>query len=234
MSEEAILKFEDVTCGRSVNRTGIERGSFVLRPSGFMIVRMERHVEPPPLFDLAQGLVTPTEGNVVFMGRDWESMGISEASEMRALIGRVFRGQGLVSNLNMFENIALVQRHYTELSDTEIHDGIVSLCERIGLRDMLEARPHTLGQSEQRKAQWVRAFLGERALLLLEEPFTDLHESDMDCLFELMSDAREAGRGVIILSSATGRYKDRSDCSDAMWYDLREGKLVEQTESDEG
>jgi phospholipid/cholesterol/gamma-HCH transport system ATP-binding protein len=212
---------------------GLSELSFELGAGELMIVEPERHVETVSLFDVAAGLMGPETGVVQFCGQDWQRMGLFAQSAARGRIGRIFAVEGWVSNLSVFENIALSQRHHTTRSDRELQREAAALLERIGMSDCLAERPHVLSHGELRRAQWVRAFMGEPALLLLNAPLLDVRPDDQAPLLELLCEARARGVAAMWKSRDAASWSGEEAGSDVTRVRFSGGKLLKQ-DSDDG
>ena len=51
------------------------------------------------------GLLTPTEGHVIFDGKDYLAMGIEEKNEIRIELGMLFQGGSLFDSLTLEQNV---------------------------------------------------------------------------------------------------------------------------------
>ena len=226
MSDKPILQLDGVTVsGAPARMTDLTELSFQLDAGDLMVVVPERHVETVSLYDVATGLIAPDSGTVSFGGEEWPRMSLFNQSEARGRIGRIFEGEGWVSNLSVFENIALSQRHHTTRSDRELREAIVSLSGRIGLRDCLAERTHTLARGERRRAQWVRALVGKPDLLLLNTPLVDVRVDDQAILFELLAEARAQGTAVIWKSRDVASWQGKLGFEDVTAYLFKDGRL---------
>ena len=153
-------------------------------------------------------------------------MGLFGQGAARGRIGRIFEAEGWVSNLDMYENIALSQRHHTSRSDRKLREAARELMVQIGLHDCLADRPHFLSRGDLRRAQWVRAFLGNAVLLLLDAPLQDVRPDDQAALVNLVGEARARGAAVIWKSRDAASWKGKQGFEDAMHGRFSGGRLV--------
>lgn len=226
MSDEVILELDAVTVpGVTARVLGLSTISLTVAPGDLVVLEPERHVETVSLYDVASGLIDPEQGVVRFRGQEWRRMGLYGGSARRERIGRIFAVEGWVSNLNMFENIALAQRHHTHRSDRELRKAAAALLERIGMRACLDMRPHTLSRGEQRRAQWVRAFLGMPDLLLLNAPLLNIRPDGHAALIEMMAEARAGGAGVVWKSHDAAAFMEQAGVEGVRCGTLRDGTL---------
>jgi phospholipid/cholesterol/gamma-HCH transport system ATP-binding protein len=226
MSEAFILQLDGVSVtGASAHVVDLVDLSVSVGPGDLLVIEPERHVETVSLDDVASGLIAPDAGVVRFRGDDWQEMGLFAQSAARGRIGRIFESGGWVSNLDMYENIALSARHHAGSSDHALRRAARTLMERVGLHDCLAERPHHLSRSDLRRAQWVRAFLGDALLLLLNEPLLDIRPDTHPALLELVGAARARGAAVVWTSRDSAAWEGTQGFEDAVHGRFEGGRL---------
>ncbi len=193
-----ILKFNEVTIESSLHyETGLGNSSFELNQGELLLVRMEREDERLPLADATEGLVSPTEGTVKFLGEDWQGMSADHAAAQRGKIGRLFEDEGWISDLDVDENIMLSQRHHTQRSENDIIDEALKLARVFGLPGLPRGRPGNMRRWDLRKAACIRTFLGEPSLIILEQPVRGIYADLMAPLINAAMAARRRGAAVL-------------------------------------
>jgi phospholipid/cholesterol/gamma-HCH transport system ATP-binding protein len=150
-----------------------------------------------PLADAAEGLLPCQPGQVLFLGRDWAKMGPLEQARNRGKIGRVFDYHGWVHNLSVMENLVTACRTHPNRAIHDPEGTAEKLARRYGLEGVPNGRPALMRKRDLRRCEWIRAFLGNPDLVILERPEMDAPRGALDALFET---AREAqGRGAALL-----------------------------------
>jgi phospholipid/cholesterol/gamma-HCH transport system ATP-binding protein len=222
----AVLEFRDVEwrpdpeSGRPAGAT-----SFVLPPGACMVVNMPA-AESFPLADLAEGLAAPSRGQVRFLGKAWDDVSAYESCSLRGRIGRAFEQTCLVSNLDVDENVTLQQRHHTRRAEAELRQEAEMLARELGLPGLPRGRPHAVPVGQQRVCEFVRAFLGDPALVLLECPEADAPPSALVGLEALV--ARVVGRGTsVVWMARDGRPPLEAGPANVRRYRWCDGRLVE-------
>jgi len=201
-SPASILKFSDVTIESCPQyEFGLSNVSFELKAGELWLVRLEREDERLPLADAAQGLVTPTQGSVAFLGEDWQSMSADHAAARRGKIGRLFEDEGWISDLDLDQNILLSQRHHTLRSEEEILDEAVKFARLFGLPGLPRGRPASVRRPDLRKAACIRAFLGQPTLIILERPERGVYTDLIGPLVNAVQSARRRGAAVLWMAS---------------------------------
>jgi phospholipid/cholesterol/gamma-HCH transport system ATP-binding protein len=193
-----IVKFSDVTIDSSAHyETGLWNSSFDLNAGELLLVRIERENERLPLADAIEGLVLPTQGNVKFLGEDWQRMSADHAAAQRGKIGRLFEDEKWVSDLDVDENIMLSQRYHTSRSEEDILEEALKLARVFGLPGLPRGRPGKMRRWDLRKAACIRAFLGQPSFIILEQPVHGVYADLMAPLLNAAQSARKRGAAVL-------------------------------------
>ena len=194
----AILKFSEVTIESSPHyETGLCDTSFEINQGDLLLVRMERENERLPLADATEGLAPPSQGSVNFLGEDWQRISADHAAAQRGKIGRLFDDEGWISDLDVDENIMLSQRHHTPRSEEDIMEEALKLARVFGLPGLPRGRPGSMRRWDLRKAACIRAFLGQPALIILEQPVRGVYADLIAPLVNAVQSARKRGAAVL-------------------------------------
>jgi phospholipid/cholesterol/gamma-HCH transport system ATP-binding protein len=199
--ETSILAFQDVAW--------LAGDELALRPFRFSLgqgeaawIAMRPGEQPVPWGDLAQGLVEPSEGAVQFQGKDWRQYAPHEGAAARGAIRRVFASGGWLSNLDVDENVTLSERHHTVRPAADIEAEVDRRARQFGLDGVPRMRPALVKPGELRRAEWVRAFMGTPALIILEEPMRDVYTDHLPALLRAVREARAGGTAILWLTAA--------------------------------
>ena len=193
-----ILEFEGVTVTPDVHSAaGLRDVSFSLEAGEIGLVEVEEGREHVPLADAAEGLALPDAGTVRFMGESWVDMGAHRQADQRGRIRRDFQHYGWISNLDVMENICLAECHHTHRPEREIIGEAEALARRFGINEVPALRPSRVHSLVLRKLEWVRALLGQPALVVLERPLLGAPRADTGLLIAAVIE--EARRGAAIL-----------------------------------
>jgi phospholipid/cholesterol/gamma-HCH transport system ATP-binding protein len=153
-----------------------------LVPGTLAAVTLTAGTRTLPLADTAQGLCPLEAGEARYRGVPWASCPPRTAAARRGEIGRSFAGPGWVSNLDLEENICLRLRHHTRRPLPEILEECRQYARRFGLPEIPSGRPARQPADVLQVAQWVRAFMGEPPLIVLEHPDRDVYPEQMSRL----------------------------------------------------
>ncbi len=149
------------------------------------------------LANAACGLLAPVSGEVRFLGRDWAVTSPDHANALRGRIGHAFQTGEWVPYLSLADNILLGELYHTRRPYTEIRDEAAALATRFGLPGLPLEPPARFSVPDLRRANYVRALLGEPALILLESPAREVIVEILDPVINAIRAARDRDAAVI-------------------------------------
>jgi iron(III) transport system ATP-binding protein len=141
---------------------------------------------------LIAGFDRPDEGSVVIVGRKVEGDGIHVPPERRG-VGVVFQDWALFPHLTVQGNVEFGLRGWKRAA---ARDRVAEVLRLVGLTGLEDRPPHALSGGQQQRVALARALAPRPALLLLDEPF-----SNLDALFRL--ELRERVREALAAEGAT-------------------------------
>ena len=138
------------------------------------------------LLHLIGTLDLPTEGRILYGGRDVTRLGSSDLAEFRnRSIGFVFQFHHLLPEFTALENVmmpGLIQ------GGRRMEDRARELLGEVGLSERLTHRPGELSGGEQQRVALARALLMEPKLVLADEPTGNLDSQTSDSVQSLIFD----------------------------------------------
>jgi putative ABC transport system ATP-binding protein len=177
------------------------------------------------LLTIAGTLEEATSGDVLIAGEPVAGMsGNARARLRRRTIGYVFQDFNLLPGLTAAENVALP----LELDGLPARKARVAglrALERFGLDERSAHYPDQLSGGERQRVAIARAMVGERRLLLADEPSGALDSVNSEAVMRLLHDAcKDAGMTAVVVTH---------DAELASWADrvvlLRDGRVSDQT-----
>jgi len=179
------------------------------------------------LLTLAGGLDTPTSGLVHVEGQDLGGLGASGRARLRRTsIGYVFQDFNLIPALTAAENVALPRELDGERTGVARRLAREALTE-VGLGDLGDRFPDQLSGGQQQRVAIARAIVGERRLILADEPTGALDTETGEEVLQLLRARCDAGAaGVLVTHEARhAAWADR-----VVW--LRDGVVVDESGAD--
>jgi putative ABC transport system ATP-binding protein len=176
------------------------------------------------LLTLAGGLDEPTSGQVVVEGTDLTAAGRRRLAALRRRsIGYVFQDFNLIPALTAAENIALPRELDGVRARTARAEALAALAE-VGLGEVADRFPDEMSGGQQQRVAIARALVGERRLVLADEPTGALDSETGETVLALLRSRCDAGAAGVLVT-----HEPRF----AAWADrvvfLRDGSVVDQT-----
>lgn len=154
------------------------------------------------LMAMIGGLSRPSQGSVTIDGTDiWSLSDNGLAAFRNGNIGFVFQFASLLPTLRLVDNVSLPALLGGGQDQAAVYAKASALLARMGLRDYLDAYPSEVSAGEQRRAVIARALINDPALVLADEPTSDLDEqTEIEIMDELMAVNRELGTTLILVT----------------------------------
>ncbi|MBE1489499.1 ABC transporter ATP-binding protein [Plantactinospora soyae] len=176
------------------------------------------------LLTIAGSLEQATSGQVLVAGTDLSRMSGNDRARMRRrAIGYVFQDFNLLAGLTAAENVALP----LELDGVRARAarGIaLRALEELGLSARAGRYPDELSGGERQRVAIARAVVGDRQLLLADEPTGALDSATGEAVMRLLRATCQGGIAGVMVTH---------DAQLASWADrvvfLRDGRIVDQT-----
>jgi putative ABC transport system ATP-binding protein len=181
------------------------------------------------LLTIAGTLERATAGRVVIDGQDVSSMSPNDRSRLRRRsIGYVFQDFNLLSGLTAAENVALP----LELDGVRAkvaRAAAMDVLDEFGLAHHADRFPDDLSGGERQRVAIGRAIVGDRRLLLADEPTGALDSVNGESVMRLVRTACKRGLAGVVVTH---------DAQLASWADrvvfLRDGRIVDTSRAAPG
>ncbi len=154
------------------------------------------------LLTIAGSLEEPTSGEIVVGGRPLTRMSkAGKARLRRRTIGYVFQDFNLLPGLTAAENVAL-PLELDGLGTRRARAEGISALERLGLGERADHFPDQLSGGERQRVALARAVVGERLLLLADEPSGALDSANGEAVMRLLHAACKSGVAVVMVTQS--------------------------------
>jgi putative ABC transport system ATP-binding protein len=196
--------------------------TLTVAPGEFVAVMGPSGSGKSTLLNLAGGLDSPTSGEVVVEGSVLGQLNRHQlAAVRRRRVGYVFQDLNLLPSLTAAENVALP----LELDGMRLRQtrrlAIEALTE-VGLADLAARFPDEMSGGQQQRVAIARALVGERRLVLADEPTGALDSQTGESVLKLMRARVDAGAAGVLVTH---------EARHAAWADrvvfLRDGEIVD-------
>jgi putative ABC transport system ATP-binding protein len=181
------------------------------------------------LLTIAGSLEDASSGEVYVSGSALSNMSRNDKARMRRRsIGFVFQDFNLLPGLTAAENVSL-PLELDGLAQRKARAAGVAALEELGLANRSDHYPDQLSGGERQRVAIARAVVGERKLLLADEPSGALDSENGEAVMRLILTACRRGVAAVVVTH---------DAQLASWADrvvfIRDGQIVDQTRTPSG
>jgi putative ABC transport system ATP-binding protein len=179
------------------------------------------------LLTIAGSLEEPTSGEVRIGGASLQAMSRNDKARLRRrTIGYVFQDFNLLPGLTSAENVAL-PLELDGVSGRKARQAGLAALEQLGMGERAGHYPDQLSGGERQRVAIARSVVGERRLLLADEPSGALDSTNGEAVMGMIRDACRHGGAAVVVTH---------DAHLASWADriifLRDGHMVDHVAPD--
>jgi putative ABC transport system ATP-binding protein len=176
------------------------------------------------LLTIAGSLEEPTSGQVLVAGQDLATLSRNDKARLRRRsIGYVFQDFNLLPGLTAAENVAL-PLELDGLPARKARAASLRTLDGLGLAQRAASYPDQLSGGERQRVAIARAVVGDRHLLLADEPSGALDSANGETVMRMIHQACREGVAAVVVTH---------DAQLASWADrvvfIRDGQIVDQT-----
>jgi putative ABC transport system ATP-binding protein len=163
------------------------------------------------LLNMLAGMMSPTSGDIVFYdrkyspdgivsgGRKYSSMTDRELSALRsAKIGYIMQGICVFSNYTVLQNVSLP--HFFNKFHSNPEGRAHFLLEQVGIQHLARQYPPNLSGGEIRRVSIARALFNSPALLIADEPTSDLDAETASDIMKLFESIVNQGTSILMVT----------------------------------
>jgi putative ABC transport system ATP-binding protein len=209
--------------------TALERVSLAVRPGELVAVMGPSGSGKSTLLTIAGSLEEPSSGQVLVHGTDLTRLSVNDQARLRRrLIGYVFQDFNLLAGFTAIENVTVPLELDGVSMKTAREAGMLALTE-LGIAERAHHFPDELSGGERQRVAIARAVVGDRKLLLCDEPTGALDSVNAEAVMLLLvAICRNGVAGVVVTHDA-----QLAACADRIAF-LQDGRLIDQTQTPPG
>ena len=182
------------------------------------------------LLRLSTGQAYADRGSVRVFGDEVSTMSGKELFALRQRMGMLFQNGALLTDEDVYENVAFPVRAHTRLPESLIRQLVLTKLHAVGLRGASRLMPAELSGGMQRRVALARAIVMDPDILIYDEPFVGLDPISMGVICRLIKQMNEAlGITSIVVSHDV---QERSTIAHDSFL-LSQGKVVASGTPDE-
>lgn len=204
MTEDTIIKVDNISKAFHVgvqNVPVLRNISFEIKSGDFLIIFGPSGCGKSTLLHTVLGLEQPSEGRVVFLGKDLYADTVEdERSDFRKVhIGMVYQQANWIKALTVIENVAFPLSLLGMEKVSSISKG-ADLLQSIGMANWANYLTSELSSGQQQKVALARALVTNPEVIIADEPTGNLDFESGQELMQLLSKLNQDGKTVIMVT----------------------------------
>jgi phospholipid/cholesterol/gamma-HCH transport system ATP-binding protein len=177
------------------------------------------------LLKIMGGQLFPEQGTVLVDGQNVHKLRRADLFTLRKRMGMLFQSGALLTDMNVFDNVAFPLREHTRLTESMIRTLVLMKLEAVGLRGAYKLMANELSGGMARRVALARAIVLDPMMIMYDEPFTGQDPISMGVLVHLIKALNKTlGLTSIIVSHDVHETAAIADYI----YVISEGKVVGQ------
>lgn len=181
----AAIRFDRVTLRRGA-RDIVRDVNFALQPGTVTAVLGPSGGGKSTLLNAVVGELLPAAGSIRVLGESLPRPNRRALFALRKKMGVLLQGNGLLSDLDVFENVALPLRTHTDLPEAVIAELVFMKLNAVGLGEAARLEPTQLSGGMARRVALARAMVLDPPLMLYDEPLTGLDPIAVGVILDLI------------------------------------------------
>jgi len=154
----------------------------IMGPSGTGKTTLLKHIT---------GQMRGDAGQVLVGGQNVPALSREKLFALREKIGYLFQNSALLTDFDVFENVAFPLRQHTQLPEVLIRNIVLTKLQAVGLRGAAALMPAELSGGMARRVALARAIVFDPMLILYDEPFVGLDPIALSQVLKLIRTLNE-------------------------------------------
>lgn len=147
------------------------------------------------------GMDKITGGEIWYRDKKLSALSEKELAKLRATeFGFVFQQTHLVSNLTLFENVAVAGYIGNPGHPKEVRKKALELLSQMHVADAANRLPSQASGGEAQRAAIARAMIGDPRLIFADEPTGALNKANSEEVLNLLSGLHEKGQSILMVT----------------------------------
>lgn len=170
------------------------------------------------------GMDRVSEGTVVYKGKEISCLKEKQMAKLRANeFGFVFQQSHLVSNLTLFENIAVAGYMGEQQTEKKVGERAEFLLEQMHIEKAKNRYPSEVSGGEAQRAAIARAVVNEPGIVFADEPTGALNKSNTEDVLDLLTSLNQKGQGILLVT-----HDIHAACRGTKILYLEDGKILSE------
>ena len=184
-----------------VRNTVLDRVDVEVYEKDFTIIMGSSGAGKSTLLYALSGMDAITEGSVWYKGKEISHLKEKEMAKLRAEeFGFVFQQTHLVSNLTLFENVAVAGYLEKGKSEKTVKERAESLLSQMHVEKAKDRLPSQTSGGEAQRAAIARAMINQPGLLFADEPTGALNRKNSEEVMDLLASLNQEGQSILMVT----------------------------------
>jgi len=193
------IELNRVTC-RIDNNILCENVSFGLSFGDHLSILWKDGLGKSTFMEICTGLTTSKyKGTVNHYGKNIKHYASDVIMKLRSKTGYVFQNSALISNHNVFDNIALPLRYHSQKNNREIDHIVREVIADYQIEDIQFLLPEMLTTSQSKIVAVARALVVKPDILFLDEPSLGLDHESFDFIVDRLKEFAQRKNTITLL-----------------------------------
>ncbi len=147
------------------------------------------------------GMDCATSGSVMYGDTDITGLNERKLAELRhSDFGFVFQQMHLVSNLTIFENVAVAGYLNKTVSAKQTDERVSDLLEKMNISHIKSHLPSQVSGGEQQRCAIARAVVNKPKLIFADEPTGALNRKNSQDVLDLLTELNKEGQSILMVT----------------------------------
>lgn len=195
-----MIRFEQVSKAYLSGRQALQGVDFYLRLAEMAFLTGHSGAGKSTLLKLIYGIARPNAGHILFNGHDISRLKNSKIPFLRRQIGMIFQDHHLLMDLTVYDNVAL-PLVIAGVSSEDIRRRVFAVLDKVDLLDKMRNLPVQLSDGERQRIGIARAVVNEPAVLLADEPTSNLNGKLSKRILHLFEEFNRSVMTVLIATN---------------------------------
>lgn len=199
--------------------------NLTLNPSELIFLTGSSGAGKTTLFKLLSIQEKISSGELTVNDRSLQDFNIQHMTDYRRKLGIVFQDFRLISDLSIFDNVA-VPLKIQKYSKKEISLAVEAVLERFGLQDYMNSFPDYVSGGEKQRVAIARAIVHKPELIIADEPTGNLDRTNALAVISIFQELAAQGVAVMVATHDEEFLKRTSNKSRVRQVHLDHGHIV--------
>ena len=190
-SSNNIVSIKDLTYSRG-SRKIFDHISLTIKRGKVTAIMGPSGTGKTTLLKLIAGQLTPEFGTITVDNNNVHQLKRADLYTLRKRMGMLFQSGALLTDLNVFDNVALPIREHTKLSESMIRTLVLMKLQAVGLRGARNLMPNELSGGMARRIALARAMSLDPMMIMYDEPFAGQDPISLGTLVQLIKEFNNA------------------------------------------